>query len=60
MSESDKQFEAIKRGMLSVLSNHIFYILTWSEFELKICGAPKITVEALKMSSKNQIINIFH
>lgn len=50
MSESDKQLDAIKKGMLSVLSKHIFYILTWSEFELKICGAPKITVEDLKMS----------
>ncbi len=60
LSESDKQIEAIKRGMLSVLSKHIFYILTWSEFELKICGAPKISVEDLKMSSNsNQIILFF-
>ncbi len=52
LAESDKQIEAIRKGLLSVLSKHIFYILTWSEFELKICGAPKISVEDLKMSSK--------
>jgi E3 ubiquitin-protein ligase HECTD3 len=51
LAESDKQIEALKRGLHFVLSKHIFSILIWSEFELKICGAPKITVEDLKMSS---------
>ena len=46
------QIDAIKRGLQSVLSKHIFSILVWSEFEFKICGAPKITVDDLKMSSK--------
>ena len=41
---------AIKRGLQSVLSKHIYSILTSSEFEFKICGASKITVEDLKMS----------
>ncbi|CAF0837663.1 unnamed protein product [Brachionus calyciflorus] len=50
MSESDKQIEAIKRGLQSVLSKHIFSIMTWSEFEFKVCGAANITVEDLKMS----------
>jgi E3 ubiquitin-protein ligase HECTD3 len=44
------KIDAIKRGLQSVLSKHIFCILTWSEFELKICGTPKISVEDLKMS----------
>jgi E3 ubiquitin-protein ligase HECTD3 len=50
LSESDKQCDAIRRGLQSVLSKHIFSILTWSEFELRICGAPRISVEDLKMS----------
>ncbi len=33
-----------------MVSKHIFYILTWSEFELKICGTAQISVEDLKMS----------
>jgi E3 ubiquitin-protein ligase HECTD3 len=50
MSESDKQIDAIKRGLQSVLSKHIFYMLTWSEFEFKICGVSQISIEDLKMS----------
>lgn len=50
LAESDKQIDAIRKGLLSVLSKHIFYILTWTEFELKICGVPQISVEDLKMS----------
>ncbi len=44
------KIDAIKKGLMSVVSKHMFYILTWSEFELKICGAPQISVEDLKMS----------
>ncbi len=48
----DLKIESIKRGLQSVISKHIISILIWSEFEFKICGGPKITVEDLKMSSK--------
>lgn len=50
LSEFDRQINAIRKGLVSVVSKHIFYILTWSEFEFKICGAPQISVEDLKMS----------
>ncbi len=41
-----------------MLSKHIFSILVWSEFEFKICGAPKITVDDLKMSSMICLIRL--
>jgi hypothetical protein len=49
----DVKINAIRHGLESVISKHVFTIMTWSEFELKICGVAKITVEDLKMSSNS-------
>ena len=50
LAEFDEQVDAVRRGLQAVVSKHVFYMLAWSEFELKICGEPKISLEDLKMS----------
>ena len=46
------QIEAIRRGLLKVLSQAVLDLLTWQELERRVCGDPELTVEALKKCSK--------
>lgn len=46
------QIEAIRRGLLKVLSQAVLDLLTWQELERRVCGDPDLTVEALKKCSK--------
>lgn len=48
--ESDKQLNALKNGLESVVSRHILSLHTGFELEKKICGSPEISIEDLKMS----------
>lgn len=52
LNESNKQLEALRQGIESVVTKHILTLLTWSELELKVCGSSEITIDDLKMSSK--------
>lgn len=48
MAEGKQQIEAIKRGLLKVLSQAVLDLLTWQELERRVCGDPQLSVEALK------------
>ncbi|XP_068728218.1 E3 ubiquitin-protein ligase HECTD3-like [Montipora capricornis] len=48
MSEGKQQIEAIRRGLLKVLSQAVLDLLTWQELERRVCGDPELSVEALK------------
>lgn len=51
MAESDKQIDAIRRGLLSVVPQSALDLLNWEEVERRVCGAAEITMESLKSSS---------
>lgn len=46
------QIEAIRRGLLKVLSQAVLDLLTWQELERRVCGDPELSVEALKKCSE--------
>lgn len=48
MCEGKTQIEAVRRGLLKVLSQAVLDLLTWQELERRVCGDPDLTVEALK------------
>ena len=48
----NSQIEAIKRGLLKVLSQAVLDLLTWQELERRVCGDPELSVEALKKCSE--------
>eukprot|EP01065_Artemidia_motanka_P041975 TRINITY_DN5535_c0_g3_i1.p1 TRINITY_DN5535_c0_g3~~TRINITY_DN5535_c0_g3_i1.p1 ORF type:complete len:2316 (+),score=648.89 TRINITY_DN5535_c0_g3_i1:54-7001(+) len=48
LHESERQIQAMRRGLCSVIPKHILYLLTWNELELKVCGKADFTVKDLK------------
>ena len=52
MIESKLQIDAIRRGLSKVIPSEILSLLTWQELELKVCGNPEISIEALKKSTR--------
>lgn len=52
------QIEAMRRGLLKVLSQAVLDLLTWQELERRVCGDPDLTVESLKKCSKYDNINV--
>lgn len=52
MSEFSPQLNALLAGMSSILPPNLFYILTWEELELMVCGQPDIDVQLLKNNSE--------
>ena len=52
MSESDAQIDAIRKGLQQVLPQAVLELLTWQEFERRVCGDPEITLEALKRTTR--------
>lgn len=52
MNESKAQIDAIKEGITKVVPADVLSLLTWQELELKVCGNPEISVEALKKSAR--------
>lgn len=57
MCEGKTQIEAIRRGLLKVLSQAVLDLLTWQELERRVCGDPDLTVEALKKCMHYEDIN---
>jgi len=52
LNENNFQIDAIREGFTSVVPIEILHLLTWQEVELKVCGNPEISVEALKKSTR--------
>ena len=52
MEESKAQIAAIHEGLVKVVPDEVLSLLTWQELELKVCGNPEITMEALKKSAR--------
>jgi E3 ubiquitin-protein ligase HECTD3 len=52
MNESKVQIDAIRQGLVSVIPVELLNLITWQELELKVCGNPEISVEALKKSTR--------
>merc|ERR1712141_511916 len=51
MNEFKDQIEAIRQGLLKTIPQAVIDLLTWQELEVKICGDPEISVEALQKSA---------
>ena len=47
-----EQVQAIQRGLLQVVPQAVLEMLTWHEFEKRVCGDPEISMEALRNYSK--------
>ena len=52
MNENKEQIDAIRQGLVSVIPADLLSLVTWQELELKVCGNPDISVEALKKSAR--------
>ena len=52
LNENKFQIDAIREGFTSVVPVEVLHLLTWQELELKVCGNPEISVEALKKSTR--------
>ena len=52
LNESNLQVAAIRDGLVSVIPSEVLHLLTWQELELKVCGNPEVSVEALKKSTR--------
>ena len=52
MDESKAQIDAIREGLTKVIPVDVLNLLTWQELELKVCGNPEISIEALKRSAR--------
>lgn len=52
MEENKAQIDAIRQGLTQVVPSEVLNLLTWQELELKVCGNPDVSVEALKKSSR--------
>lgn len=52
MNESKTQIDAVRQGLVSVIPVELLNLITWQELELKVCGNPEISVEALKKSAR--------
>ncbi len=52
MAESNAQLAAIRKGFIQVVPSDVLNLLTWQELELKVCGNPEISIEALKKSTR--------
>ena len=52
MNENKVQIDAIRDGMTSVIPAELLSLITWQELELKVCGNPEVSVEALKKSTR--------
>ncbi|XP_050401183.2 E3 ubiquitin-protein ligase HECTD3 [Patella vulgata] len=51
MKEFDDQITYIRSGLLQVIPPAVLDLLTWQEVESRVCGDPKISLEALKKST---------
>ena len=52
MKEAKAQIDAIHKGLTKVIPTDVLSLLTWQELELKVCGNPDISIEALKRSAR--------
>jgi hypothetical protein len=48
LNESRLQIDAIRQGMLDVISEEVLNLLTWKELESRVCGKPEIDIDLLK------------
>jgi hypothetical protein len=47
-SETALQMEAIRRGLHSIIPPRSLALLTWQEFELRVCGEPNFNIDWLR------------
>lgn len=52
LNESNLQIDAIRDGLVSVIPAELLSLITWQELELRVCGNPEISVEALRKSAR--------
>ncbi len=52
MNENQMQIESIQEGLVGVIPAELLSLLTWQELELKVCGNPEISIQAIKRSSR--------
>ena len=52
MNESKRQFEALRRGLVSSVPSSVLGLKTWQQLELDVCGNPTITVEDIRVQCR--------
>lgn len=52
MNETKLQIDAIRNGLVSVIPIELLNLITWQELELRVCGNPEISIQALKKSAQ--------
>eukprot|EP01062_Namystynia_karyoxenos_P063113 TRINITY_DN55934_c0_g1_i1.p1 TRINITY_DN55934_c0_g1~~TRINITY_DN55934_c0_g1_i1.p1 ORF type:complete len:1846 (+),score=599.58 TRINITY_DN55934_c0_g1_i1:433-5538(+) len=48
LRESERQIQAIRRGLCAVIPKPVLYLTTWRELEVKVCGRADFSVRELK------------
>eukprot|EP01012_Entosiphon_sulcatum_P010360 TRINITY_DN16038_c0_g1_i1.p1 TRINITY_DN16038_c0_g1~~TRINITY_DN16038_c0_g1_i1.p1 ORF type:complete len:4478 (+),score=532.68 TRINITY_DN16038_c0_g1_i1:861-14294(+) len=51
LKESQRQMDAIRKGLTSVVPEVLLDLLTWQELEVRICGEPVVSLPALLAST---------
>ncbi|XP_074642491.1 E3 ubiquitin-protein ligase HECTD3-like [Tubulanus polymorphus] len=51
MTEADEQVNAIRKGLLEVVPEPVIQLMSWQQLELRVCGDPEITIDALKKTT---------
>ena len=49
--EFDKQVTALRKGLVAVIPERALKLCTWQEFEVLVCGDPRIDVDVLKTNT---------
>lgn len=52
LTESDRQIEAIRSGLKSVVPFEMLKLFSWSQLDLMVCGKPDVDVATLKRHTK--------
>ena len=50
--ESERQIEAIREGLATIVPLDVLSLFTWREVELMVCGSPEIDIELLKSTCR--------
>lgn len=55
--EADKQFTALKQGLLKIIPEPLFYLLTDATVERRITGSKTVDFELLRRHTKYKTLN---
>ena len=66
LNETNMQLNAVRRGLATIVPQHLLTLFTWRELEEMVCGVPKLDIELLQAmttyksyKSSDETINYF-